>query len=345
MKNRDLFWARQALRIAQRGGKRVHPNPKVGCVLVKNGKIVAQAWHQKFGGPHAEALALKIAGPRAHGVTAYVSLEPCMDFPGKKTPSCARALADAGVSRVVIAAEDPNPQVSGRGIKLLRRRGVKVRTGILKQEALSANLGFAWRQGFKRPYVILKLALSLDGQAFAIGGKSKWITGPAARREVHLLRSRCDAVLVGIETVIKDNPELTAHGVGPNPLRVVLDSLLRIPKTAKILNAKAKTVILTASSKTIRGAPIIRIPRRKGRLDLKAALRYLADQGVGILLVEGGPTVCASFLKEKLADEACFFIAPKFLSGTSNPNRAPRLPHPSIKKIGSDFLFQGRLSR
>jgi diaminohydroxyphosphoribosylaminopyrimidine deaminase/5-amino-6-(5-phosphoribosylamino)uracil reductase len=342
-KEAKLLFMRRALELAKRGGKKTRPNPRVGCVLVKDGKIIAEAWHKKFGAPHAEALALKKAGPKAYGASAYITLEPCVSFPGKKTPSCAEALISAKVKKVVIASQDPNPHISGRGIKLLKKNGILVQTGLLQEECEKINRGFFWRQRHQRPYVILKLALSLDGKAFAAGGNSQWITDKPARRAAHILRSHCDAILVGIETVIKDDPSLTAHGMGSNPLRVILDTDLRIPKTARVLGAQARTLIFTASPKNITGIEVVRVSQSKGRLNIKEVLRELAKRGVETLLVEGGPTVCAAFLKENLAEEAYFFIAPKFLSGTQNPNHSPRLEDPQLEKIGKDFLIHGKI--
>ncbi len=340
----DVFFMRKALELAQRGGEKTRPNPKVGCVLVKDGKIISQAWHQKFGGPHAELLALEKAGSQAHGATAYVTLEPCVLFRGKKTPSCAEALIAAKVKKVFISSPDPNPKISNRGIGLLKANGIKVQTGLLKEENQEINRSFFWRHQHKRPYVVLKLALGLDGKAFALGGRSKWITGIAARKNVHRLRARFDAILVGIETVLKDNPSLTSHGRGENPTRVILDTRLRIPRNSKVLDGQARTLILTSSNQKIPNGKILRVPKKDGKINLRRALRKLAELGVGSLLVEGGPTVIASFLKENLADEAYVFLAPKFLSGTRNPNLAPLLKHPEFEKIGKDFLIHGRIS-
>ncbi len=340
----DVFFMRRALQLAQRGGEKTRPNPRVGCVLVKNGKIIAQAWHQKFGAPHAEALALKKAGSRARGATAYVTLEPCVSFYGKKTPSCAEALIAAKINKVFIASSDPNPKISNRGIRLFKANGIKVKTELLKEESQEINRGFFWRHQFKRPYVVLKLALSLDGKAFALGGKSKWITGISARQRVHQLRTRFDAILVGVETVLKDNPSLTSHQHGQNPTRIVLDTDLKIPKNSKVLDEQSRTLILTSSNQKIPRVETFQVPSKNGKINLKRALKKLAEQGIGTLLVEGGPTVVASFLKENLADEAYLFFAPKFLSGTHNPNLAPCLKNPEFEKIGKDFLIHGRIS-
>ncbi len=338
----NVLFMRRALELAKRGGKKTHPNPRVGCVLVKDGKIIAKAWHKKFGGPHAEILALKKAGSKAHGATVYVTLEPCVSFPGKKTPSCAEALISSKVKRVFIASKDPNPKISGRGIKLLKKNGVLVQTGLLEQESEKINRGFFWRHLHQRPYVVLKLALSLDGQAFAAGGNSKWITGKPARNFVYGLRTRFDAILVGSETVIKDNPSLTSHGRGKNPLRLVLDTHLKIPRNSKVLTEKAPSLIITASQESF-SRETLRVPLKNGKADIRKALQKLAERGIETLLVEGGPRVCASFLKDKLVDEAYLFFAPKFLSATQNPNRTPILEDPQLEKVGKDFLIHGRI--
>lgn len=332
---------RRALALAKRGGGKVRPNPLVGCVLVKDGRIVGEGHHQVFGGPHAEALALRRAGSKALGSTAYVTLEPCADHPGKKTPPCAPALARAGVSRVVAALKDPNPGVAGKGFQLLRKAGIKTDSGLCAAEAERLNADFLTRMRRGRPYVILKTALSLDGKAFAEGGKSRWITDKPARTLAHRLRADADAVLVGIGTVLADDPALTAHGAGKNPVRVILDAKLRTPRRARVLDGKAPTWIFTASTKKLPGAESVRTAASGGRLNLPDVLRELSLRGIDTLLVEGGPTVHAAFLKARAVDEAQIFIAPKFLSGTRDPNAAPSLKSPRFKKVGPDFLFYG----
>lgn len=319
----DEFYLRRALLAAARVDPRATaPNPRVGCVIVLSGRLVASAAHKKYGGPHAEAAALKIAGARARGATAYVTLEPCLEFPGKKTPSCAAALADAGVRKVVFATLDPNPRIAGAGVKFLRRRGVTVEhNSALSAEALELNRGFFSRFQRRRPWVILKTALSLDGRAATDAGRSQWITGPAARNAAHELRAQCDAILVGANTVRADNPGLTAHGRGPNPLRVVLQGRGKISRRAKIFDAKAETIVF----------------RREK--NLRAVLRELAACGVGTLLVEGGPAVHASFLREGLVDEARVFLAPKLLSGARDPNKAPRVISARMRRLGDDWEF------
>lgn len=341
----EARFMRRALALAKRGQDRVWPNPKVGCVLVKDGRVVGEGWHQFYGGPHAEASALRRAGKKARGSTAYVTLEPCCAHPGKITPPCAPALIAAGVSRVAAAARDPNPGVSGRGLGMLRRAGVRTSAGLCAREARTLNKEFFLRMRRGRPYVILKAALSLDGKAYASGGKSRWITGPAARRSARRMRAEADAVLVGIGTVLADDPALTSHGLGKNPVRVVLDSRLRTPRRARILDGKAPTWIFTASPRKLPGAETIRLKAEKGRIPLREVLAVLARRAVKTLLVEGGPGVHASFLAEGLVDEARVFVSPKLLSGASDPDQAPRLKKARLKKVGPDFLFYGKVDR
>lgn len=296
----------------------VSPNPRVGCVLVKGGRIVGEGAHRRFGGPHAEPTALAKAGTQAKGATAYVTMEPCVRFPGKKTPSCAQTLAIAGVAEVVCGSLDPNPAVAGKGLALLRKAGIKTRLESTP-DSQRLNPGFFSRMRRGRPWVILKAALSLDGRAAADSGKSKWITGPEARAEGHRLRSRCDAILIGAGTLRADDPSLRSHGAGPNPLRVILAGRRPLPRKARAYPAE--------------------IYRRK---TLSFVLRDLARRGIGTLLVEGGPKVHASFLRAGAVDEVRIFVAPKLLAGCDDPDRAPEL-EPTLRRIGSDWLFEGRL--
>lgn len=326
----DLRFLRRALALAGRVTPRaVAPNPRVGCVLVKGGRIVGEGAHAKFGGPHAEVLALKKAGARAKGATAYTTLEPCAPYPGKKTPSCARALAAAGVARAVFPALDPNPKVAGRGAALLRRSGARVtRLPELAAAAEALNRGFFSRMRRGRPWVVLKTALSLDGKAAAASGLSRWVTGPKARAAVHDMRAELDAILVGAGTVLADDPALTSHGAGANPLRVVLAGKRRLPDGARVFDGSAETVVY----------------RMKKPGDLKNVLRDLSAQGIGTILIEGGPTIHAAFLRAGLVDEARIFLAPKLLSGAEDPNTAPALKSPKLTKVGTDWLIQGVVS-
>ncbi len=325
----DARFLRRALALAARVAPRAtSPNPRVGCVLVKSGRVIGQGAHARFGGPHAEALALKRAGKRARGATAYTTLEPCAPYPDKKTPSCASSLAAAGVRRAVFPALDPNPKVAGRGASSLRRAGVRVeRVAALAAEAEALNRGFFSRMRRGRPWVVLKTALSLDGKAAASSGRSRWVTGTAARADGHHMRARLDAIAVGAGTVLVDDPALTSHGAGPNPLRVVFAGRRALPPGARVFDGAAPTIVYRI--------------RRPG--DLRGALKDLASQGVGTLLLEGGPTLHAAFLRAGLVDEACVFLAPKLLSGADDPNRAPRLKSPKLTRVGEDWRVEGVL--
>ena len=298
------------------------PNPRVGCVLVKAGRVVGEGAHLRFGGPHAEPSALAKAGARAKGAVAYLTMEPCAPFPGKKTPSCAEAFAAAGVRKVVVASLDPNPKVAGRGLAILRRAGIAVeRAKGFDAEAEALNRGFFSRMRRGRPWVVLKTALSLDGKAAAASGKSRWVTGKPARQAVHRLRADYDAILVGAGTVRADDPALTAHGAGRDPLRVVLKGRKPLPKKARVFDGSAPTLVYSGT--------------------VAAALKDLAKRGVGTVLVEGGPTIHAAFLRAGLVDEALVFLAPKLLSGADDPNTAPRLRSPKVTRLGDDWLIQG----
>lgn len=333
----DRRFMKRALALARRGGKTVHPNPMVGCVIVKDGKIVGEGWHQEYGGPHAEPLALAAAGTKARGATAYVNLEPCHGHAGKKTPPCSPALVKAGLARVVCGIQDPHPGTAGKGAALLRRSGLRVTLGVLAKKAERLNADFLRRVRRERPVVVLKTALSLDGRAAAEGGASKWITGDKARAEARRLRSQCDAVLVGVGTVLADDPSLTARLGGREPLRVVLDSRLRSPARAKVFDGKAKTVVFSKKKGARPNASVVNLDPR----NLAAVLRELSLRGVGRLLVEGGPTVHASFLSAGVVDEAYVFLAPKLLSGSRDPNRCPTLKKARVRTIGADLLVSG----
>lgn len=325
----DRDYLTRALALAARARPRAtSPNPRVGCVLVKSGRVVGKGLHARFGGPHAEASALRKAGARAKGATAYVTLEPCWPFPGKKTPSCAAALAAAGVRRVVFPGLDPNPEVSGRGAALLRRSGVRVqRVAELAPAAEALNRGFFSRMRRGRPWVVLKTALSLDGKAAAASGRSRWVTGPLARAAVHRLRAELDAIAVGAGTVLADDPALTAHGAGPDPVRVVFAGRRALPPNSRVFDGGAPTIVY----------------RIKKPADLRGALKDLAAQGVGTLLLEGGPTLHAAFLRAGLVDEARVFLSPKLLSGADDPNRAPRVRAPRLTRLGDDWRVEGVL--
>ncbi|MBI3505202.1 MAG: bifunctional diaminohydroxyphosphoribosylaminopyrimidine deaminase/5-amino-6-(5-phosphoribosylamino)uracil reductase RibD [Proteobacteria bacterium] len=350
---------KRAVSLARRG-VRVSPNPKVGCVLVKNGRVVAEGWHAKFGGPHAEAVALARAGARARGATAYVTLEPC-GHDDKKTPPCVPALLKAGVRRVVVGMRDPNPKVSGRGIQSLRRARIRVEVGLLAEDCARLNREFLVRMKTKRPYVILKAGVTLDGRTQTAAGDSKWITSPEARAEAWKLRTEVDAILVGSGTVRADDPELSAHGAGRDPLRVVLAGRLGLPRRARVLDGSAPTVVAAARAdrsamKALGGAAFLELPDRAGRrVDLSELLRVLGELGVASLLVEGGSRVHTSFLESGLVDEVRLFVAPKLVGGAGAPSffegagiarlsKAIILSDLHARRVGPDLAITGYLN-
>ena len=315
---------RRALELARRGEGYTRPNPLVGAVIVKDGEVIAEGYHARYGGSHAEAVALERAGEDARGADLYVNLEPCVDFPGKKTPSCTEAIIRAGVKRVFVATRDPNSNVSGRGISRLREAGVEVVEGILEEEARELNEIFAHWIRTRRPFVSLKLAMSLDGKIATRTGDSRWITGEGSRRRVHELRRRHAAVLVGIETVLADDPELTVREVeGPQPLRVVLDSRGRTPPSARVLDGTARTLIATTEEMPRgteeelrgRGAEVVRFPSREGRVDIGKLLAWLGERDVDSVLVEGGGEVAWSFVSQGLVNKLYLFYGPLIVGG------------------------------
>jgi diaminohydroxyphosphoribosylaminopyrimidine deaminase/5-amino-6-(5-phosphoribosylamino)uracil reductase len=309
-----------ALSLAERGTGFVSPNPKVGCVLVKEGSVVGWGYHKSFGGPHAEVMALDMAGKNASGSTAYVSLEPCSHW--GKTPPCAPRLVEAGVTEVVAAVIDPNPAVSGSGMKILETSGLRTAVGVLEEEAKWANRGFFRMIKLRRPWVVLKCAVSLDGMVALKNGESRWITNLRSRSVAHLLRSESDAVVVGVNTVISDDPELSVrHVEGRNPLKVVLDSNLRTPIRAKVLDGGSCVIIAAEGCDSARiraledaGGEVVVLPRdERGHPNLSDVLNFLSDRGVCYLLIEGGPSIASSFAREGFVDLFEIFVAPKFL--------------------------------
>jgi len=352
----DLSHMRHALALAERALGTTAPNPAVGCVIVKDERVVGRGWTQAGGRPHAEMMALAEAGEDARGATAYVTLEPCAHQ--GETPPCANALVQAGVARVVSAVEDPDPRVSGKGIAMLWDGGVQVVTGVLEKDAGALNAGFFLRVTKNRPLVTLKVAQSIDGKTATVSGQSKWITGPDARRFGHLLRAKNDAILVGIETALADDPDLTCRIAGledRSPIRVVLDTRLRLEdssklaKTAKQIPTRVYTTASGGSSLAARGIEVIRVAKdARGRPEIAAVLKDLAKIGVTRLLVEGGASVHASFLDRGFADRLEIFRAPIFL-GASGRNgidalaaldldEASRFVSLGTRKLGPDML-------
>lgn len=309
----------RALRLAAKGLHTTSPNPRVGCVIVKQGQIIGEGWHERAGRPHAEAIALQAAGSNAKGATAYVTLEPCSHF--GKTPPCADALIGVGIKRVVAAMTDPNPLVSGRGLEKLRAAGVEVDVGILADQARELNIGFVSRMERGRPWVRTKIAASLDGKMALMNGASQWITGEDARRDGHRWRARSCAMLTGIGTVLEDDPQLTVHMVKTSrqPVRVVVDSRLDIPLSAQILQG-AETIVATISSDELKaqklrdaGAEILHVSAREEKVDLSALMRELALRGFNEVTVEAGAKLNASLLRAALIDEIVLYQAPVLL--------------------------------
>lgn len=340
---------RHALTLAERALGTVAPNPAVGCVIVRDGVVVGRGWTQRGGRPHAEVVALQQAGNAARGATAYVTLEPCAHT--GQTPPCANALIQAGIARVVGAIEDSDPRVSGRGFAMLREAGVAVETNVLRDDAAASNAGFFFRIAKKRPLVTLKLAVSADGKIARARGGDQWITSEEARRFGHLLRARHDAILVGIETVLADDPELTCRIPGleeRSPFRVVLDSALRLPLTSKLAQTARKVPAVGFTTREgggdlrAAGVEIVRVtPDTQGRPDLHAVLGELAARGITRLLVEGGATVEEAFLAQGLADRLEIFRSP-VVAGEGG-RAAPYFPLEnyglsSRRMLGSDVL-------
>lgn len=322
----DQSYMARALRLAERGLYTTDPNPRVGCVLVRDGSVVGEGWHARAGGPHAEAVALDQAGADARGATAYVTLEPCCHH--GRTPPCSDALIDAGIARVVVAMEDPNPRVAGNGVAQLQGAGIATEVGMLAAQAEALNAGFVMRMRRGRPLVRCKLAMSLDGRTAMADGESKWITGAAARADVHRLRARSSAVISGIGTVLADDPQLTVRldadapaGGWRQPLRVILDPHLSTPPGARVLQCEGRTVIVTASDSrgaTERlqgaGAQVVRLAGGPDSVDLQAMLEYLAsDEQVNEVLLETGATLSGAMLQAGLVDEIVLYVAPHIM--------------------------------
>jgi diaminohydroxyphosphoribosylaminopyrimidine deaminase / 5-amino-6-(5-phosphoribosylamino)uracil reductase len=339
---------KRALALAARGRGWVHPNPMVGAILVRSGRRVGQGCHRKFGQAHAEVEALRRAGVRAKGSTLYVTLEPCAHW--GKTPPCVQSVIAAQVKRVVAAMRDPNPLVGGRGLAALRRAGVSVTTGVLEKEAAQLNRAFSTWVRKKRPFVTLKRAVSLDGRVATVTGESQWITGPRARRDGHRWRAVVDAIAVGAHTVRADDPSLTAHGRGRNPIRIVFDSRLQVPLDRQVFNHAAPTwVLVTARAPLARrrrverkGAQVI-VCRSdpQGRVSVPDALRRLAQRGIAHLLVEGGAALESSFLAAGRVDEAVWYIAPMVIGNSKRLKDACRLKTLKVDRIGVDIRIRG----
>ena len=318
----DTNYMRRALELSELGLYTTTRNPRVGCVLVRDGEVVGEGWHRGAGEPHAEALALGAARERARGATAYVTLEPCAHH--GRTPPCSEALVAAGIARVVAAMEDPNPLVAGKGFDALRAAGIEVVHGLMAHEARELNIGFVSRMTRGRPWVRMKIAASLDGRTALLNGVSRWITGPEARRDGHRWRARACAILTGIGTVKDDDPQLTVREVETprQPVRVVVDSRLETPPSARVLGAG--TLIATAAADSpaesalrSRGAEVLVLPNESGKVDLAALMRELARREMNEIHVEAGFRLNGSLLRENLVDELVVYLAPHILGDAS----------------------------
>ncbi|MEW6562608.1 MAG: bifunctional diaminohydroxyphosphoribosylaminopyrimidine deaminase/5-amino-6-(5-phosphoribosylamino)uracil reductase RibD [Pseudomonadota bacterium] len=319
----DCRWMARALQLAERGLYSTSPNPRVGCVLVKDDEIVGEGWHVLAGEPHAEVYALREAGEAARGATAYVTLEPCSHF--GRTPPCADALIEAGVARVVVAMQDPNPLVSGRGLARLAAAGIAVESGLMESAARELNVGFATRMTSGLPWVRSKIAASLDGRTALKNGVSQWITGPEARRDVQHWRARSCVVLTGIDTVLADDPRLNVRDLetARQPWRAVADSALRLPPKALLLSG-GRVLVYTANDDADkraaleqRGATVVYLPGADGRVDLAAMLRDLAQRGMNEVLIEAGATLNGALLRAGLIDELVLYLAPQLLGNAA----------------------------
>jgi len=363
----DHRFMKMALRLAAKGAGLVSPNPMVGAVVVRDGQVVGRGWHQRYGEPHAEVMALKAAGHLARGATLYVTLEPCNHH--GLTPPCTEAILAAGVSRVIAATADPNRRVSGGGADYLRSQGVEVAMGLLEKEARRQNEAWLAWEKTELPLVIAKAACSLDGKIATRSGDSQWLTGPQAREMGHRLRHECDAILVGVGTVLADDPQLTTRlprRRTKDPIRLVLDSRLRLPLTARVLhlNSSAPTWIVTTSAAPQdkiqaledRGVTALVMPEERGRVALEPLMLELGCRQVQSLLVEGGAEVLGAFFDHHLVDKFYFFYAPKFLggrqalgviggAGVDRLAKAHQARDFTLRRLGPDLLVTGYLEK
>lgn len=360
----DRKFMRLALDRAEEARGRTSPNPMVGSFIVRDGQIVGSGYHRKAGTPHAEVHAIADAGAKAEGATIYVSLEPCSHH--GRTGPCTQAIIEAGLARVVMAMMDPNPKVSGRGKKILEDHGIQVQAGILEDEAQKLNEAYIKYITTGSPFVILKTAMSLDGKIATASGQSQWITSEDSRKIVHQIRDEVDAILVGIGTVLSDDPSLTTRlpgGGGQDATRIILDSRARIPLESRVLNldSPARTIVAVtpqASQEKVdqlkHRAEVLIIPEQDGRVDLQALMAKLGQMEVMSILLEGGAEVNASALKAGIVDKVMVFIAPKMIGGREAPcpiggagidnlSDAVRLIDMSVEQVGPDILVTGTI--
>ncbi len=365
----DISYMRKALRLAVKAKGRTSPNPMVGAVVVRNGEVVGQGYHRRAGSPHAEVLALEKAGKHARGATLYVTLEPCCHT-SKRTPPCVPGIRAAGIERVVVAMLDPNPKVRGKGIRQLRHAGMAVDVGCLEGEAKELNHVYRHWVTTGRPFVIVKAAMTLDGKIATAAGESKWITGEHARQHVHQLRSQVDAIMVGLGTVVKDNPELSGrsglslqrHSQARQPVRVVVDSRLRMSAQSKVLRwpLEQSTIICTTSlapkEKIARlrttQVNVLVLPQKKGKVSLAACFSKLGALGITSVVVEGGSELNAALFNGGWVNQVQLYVAPRLLGGAdalgviggSSPKQLSQafpVTDLKIQKIGEDFIWIG----
>lgn len=363
LQNKDIRFMRKALRQARKGSGRTSPNPAVGAVIVDNGVIIAKGHHKKAGSPHAEVNALNKVGGKAPGCTLYVTLEPCNHH--GRTPPCTESILNSGIGRVVVGMKDPNPDVSGGGCEHLEKHGIDVTSGVLEKECRLLNEAYIKSVLSKRPFVISKSAVTLDGWTATAAGHSKWITNDKSRQFVHRLRDKVDAIMVGVGTVLADDPQLTTrlgNNRGRDPLRIVVDSRLRTPSHAKIVNhiSSSDTIVAIgndvppASVKrlTKKGVMAIGCPTIDGRIDLAALMDILVKKSVTNILLEGGATLAGAMLREKLIDKCYIFIAPKILgggdgipmyagAGPKKMDRSVSLKDIKTRRFGDDIMIEG----
>jgi len=360
MTTTDARYMKRALTLARKGAGKTSPNPAVGCVIIKNGGVIGEGWHRKAGGPHAEIHALEMAGADARGADVYVTLEPCCHT--GKTPPCSEALIKAGVRRVVVGMRDPNPLVSGGGLAALKRAGIETACGVLEEECRAINLPFIKHVTTGLPYVTYKCAMTLDGNIATITGESRWISCEESRKYVHRMRARMDAVMVGVDTIIADNPQLTVRHVrGKNPLRVIVDTRLRTPESVNVLKGlhSSKTIIATTESNPRvharylkQGATIVVCEEYDGRVSMKDLLPKLGALGVQTILLEGGSRLAGDMLQHGLIDELAFFVAPKIIGNNgfapftlqdiTSMEQAIPLVFTDVKRSGVDFIIHAR---
>lgn len=353
----DQQYMKRALALARKGIGKTSPNPAVGCVIVNNGKIVGEGWHKRAGGHHAEVHALQMAGEAARGADVYVTLEPCSHT--GKTPPCCEALIKAGVRRVVAGMRDPNPQVNGSGMKALEQAGIETLCGVLEDQCRALNRPFIKHASTGLPFVTFKCAMTLDGNIATVTGESRWISGEKSRLQVHRMRAVNDAIMVGVDTIIADNPQLTVrHVKGRDPLRIIVDTNLRTPESVAVLKAGSarNTLIATIERNpevhlryTGQGATVIVCGELDGRVSMVDLLKKLGKMGIQSILLEGGSRLAGDMVKQALIDEYVIFVAPKIIGsdgfapftllGITSMENAVRLKFGHVTHSGQDLVI------